>query len=39
MIALKAIQQEFQKFFQLWQHHWVKSIVAQGEYFEGDPSQ
>jgi hypothetical protein len=27
------------KCFQQWQHHWAKSIAAQGEYFEGDPSQ
>jgi hypothetical protein len=39
-IALKAIpQQEFQKYFQQWQHRWAKCIAAQGEYFEGDPSQ
>jgi len=38
--ALKAIlQQEFQKCFQQWQHHWAKRVAAQGEYFEGDPSQ
>jgi hypothetical protein len=38
--ALKAIpQQEFQKCFQQWQHHWAKCIAAQGEYFKGDPSQ
>jgi len=40
MTVLKAIlQQEFQKYFQQWQHCWAKYIVAQGEYFEGDPSQ
>jgi len=38
--ALKVIpQQEFQKCFQQWQHRWSKCIAAQGEYFEGDPSQ
>jgi len=37
---LKAIpQQEFQKCFQQWQHRGSKSIGAQGEYTEGDPSQ
>jgi hypothetical protein len=30
--ALKAIlQQEFQKCFQQWQHHWAKCIAAHGE--------
>jgi hypothetical protein len=39
-MALKAIpQQEFRKCFQQWQHRWAKCIAAQGEYFEGDPSQ
>jgi len=39
MTALKAIpQQEFQKRFQQWQHHWANCIVAEGEYFEGDLS-
>jgi hypothetical protein len=39
-MALKVVpQQEFQKCFQQWQHHWAKYIAAQGEYFEGDPSQ
>jgi hypothetical protein len=38
--ALKPIlQQEFQKYFQQWQHRRAKCIAAQGEYFEGDPSQ
>jgi hypothetical protein len=38
--TLKAIPlQEFQKYFQEWQHHWGKSIAAQGEYFEGNVSQ
>jgi hypothetical protein len=38
--ALKAVpQQQFQKCFQQWQHHWAKCIAAQGEYIEGDPSQ
>jgi hypothetical protein len=40
MMALKDIpQQEFQKRFQQWQHRWDKCTAAQGEYFEGDPSQ
>jgi len=35
MMALKAIpQMEFQKCFQLCQHHWVKCRAAQGEYSE-----
>jgi hypothetical protein len=39
-MALKAIpQQEFQKCFYQWQYRWAKCIVAQGEYFEEDPSQ
>jgi hypothetical protein len=39
-MALKAIpQQKFQKCFQQWQHHWDKCRAAQGEHFEGDPSQ
>jgi hypothetical protein len=38
--ALKAIpEQEFQKYFQHWEHRWAECIAAQGEYFEGDPSQ
>jgi hypothetical protein len=38
MMALKAIpQQEFQKYFQQQQHHWVKCIAAQEEYFECAP--
>jgi hypothetical protein len=38
--ALKAIaQQELQKCFQQWQHRLAKCIVAEGEHFEGDPSQ
>jgi hypothetical protein len=38
MMALKAVpQQQFQKCFQLWQHHWVKFLAAQGEYFEFTP--
>jgi hypothetical protein len=38
--ALKDIlQQVFQKCFQQWQHCLAKCISAQGEYFEGDPSQ
>jgi hypothetical protein len=29
-MALKAIpQQEFQKYFQQWQHHWAKCMSAQ----------
>jgi uncharacterized protein (DUF927 family) len=32
-------QKYFQKCFQQWQHHWAKFIAAEGEYFEGDPSQ
>jgi hypothetical protein len=40
MTALKAIpQQEFQKCFQRWQQRWAKCVTAEGEYFEGDPSQ
>jgi hypothetical protein len=39
MMALNAIQQEFQKCFQQWQHYWAKYTAAQGEYFEGYPSQ
>jgi hypothetical protein len=37
---LKAIpQQEFQKCFKQWQHHWPKCTVAHGgQYFKGDPS-
>jgi hypothetical protein len=39
-IALKVLsQQEFQKCFQQWQHHWAKFIAAQGKNFEDDPSQ
>jgi hypothetical protein len=39
-VALGVIpQQEFQKCFQQWQHRTAKCISAQGEYFEGDPSQ
>jgi hypothetical protein len=30
---------EFQKCFQQWQPRLTKCIAAQGEYFEGDPSQ
>jgi hypothetical protein len=38
--AVKDVpQREFQKCFQQWLHHWAKCIAAQGEYFEGDPSQ
>jgi len=38
--ALKAVpQHEFQKCFQEWQHCWAKHTAAQGEYFNGDPSQ
>jgi len=38
-MALKAIiQQEFQKCFQQWKYRWVNCVVAQGEYFKGDPS-
>jgi len=38
--TLKAVpQQNFQKYFQQWQHHWAKCIPAQGVYFDGDPSQ
>jgi len=40
MTAPKAIpQQEFQKSFQLWQLCWAKCTAAQGENFEGGPSQ
>jgi hypothetical protein len=39
-MALKDIPQwEFQKCFQQWQHRWAKSIGAEVEYFEGNPSQ
>jgi hypothetical protein len=32
-MALKAVpQQEFQKYFQQWQHRWAKCIAAQGEH-------
>jgi hypothetical protein len=34
---LKAIQQEFQKCLQQWQHCWVKGIAAQGEYIKDKP--
>jgi len=27
------------KFFQQWQHCWVKCIAAEGEYCKDDPSQ
>jgi histone-lysine N-methyltransferase SETMAR len=38
--ALKAVpQQEFPKYFQQCQHRWAKCIAAQGEHFQGDPSQ
>jgi len=38
--SLKAIpQQEFQKFLQQCHRCWTKRVAAQGEYFEGDPSQ
>jgi len=31
VMILKAIsQQEFQKCFQQWQHHWAKCVVTQG---------
>jgi hypothetical protein len=40
MTSLKAIpHQEFQKCFHQSHHRLVKYIAAQGEYFEGDPSQ
>jgi hypothetical protein len=40
IMALKAVpQHEFQKCLYQWQHHWVKCITSQGEYFKGDPSQ
>jgi len=40
MMALKPLpQQEFQKCFEQWQHHWAKYIASQGENFKGDPSQ
>jgi hypothetical protein len=40
LTALKAIpQQEFEELFYQWQHHSVKFIAAQVEYFEGHPSQ
>jgi len=36
--TLKAIQQqEFQKMFQHWQHHWAKCIAAQGEHLKVTP--
>jgi len=39
-VALKAIlQEEFQKYFDLWQRRWAMYIAAQGEYFEGDSFQ
>jgi hypothetical protein len=38
--SLKAIPlQEFQKYFQQWQHYWAECTAAQGEYFKGGPSQ
>jgi transposase len=38
--VLKIIpQQEFQKYFQQWQHRLAKFIAAQGEYFGSDSSQ
>jgi hypothetical protein len=39
-MAPKAVpQNDFQKYFQQWQHRQAKCIADQGEYFEGDPSQ
>jgi hypothetical protein len=39
-MALEANpQQEFQKYFQQWQHRLATFIAAQGQYFERDPSQ
>jgi len=39
-MALRAIrQQEFKNCFQQWQHRWEQCTVAQGVYFEGNPSQ
>jgi hypothetical protein len=32
----KMWQQDFQKCFQQWQHHWTKSIAIQRGNFEGD---
>jgi hypothetical protein len=32
-------QQEFPECFQQWHYLWTKYITAQGESFEGDPSQ
>jgi hypothetical protein len=40
MMVLQAFpQQEFQKYFQQWHHHWAKCTAAEGGYFEGNPSQ
>jgi hypothetical protein len=39
-VTMKVVpQQEFQKRFQQWQHHWTKCIAAQGDCFEGDLSE
>jgi hypothetical protein len=39
MTAQKAIlQQEFQKCFQQWQHHWANCVAAEGKHL-GAPSQ
>jgi hypothetical protein len=39
IVALKAIpQQEFQKYFQQWHHHWAKCIALQAGYFEVESS-
>jgi hypothetical protein len=32
-------EQDFQHVFQQWQWHWVQSVAAQGDYFEGDAAQ
>jgi hypothetical protein len=36
---MKAIpQQEFQQYFEQWQHSWAECTGAQREYFDGAPS-
>jgi hypothetical protein len=40
MTELKIFpQQDSQNCFQRWEHRLAKCMAAQGEYFEGDPSQ
>jgi len=31
-------EQDFQHAFQQWQRYWDRSVAAQGDYFEGDPT-